>query len=195
MDDLDLKIRSFLQKRRHSDVDTGISRLSFSPDTDEICRYLKDELKGTALERMIEHLKNSPEDQELVIQARQILEETPAEASVRVPKAWIQNAKQAAFSKKEIYCPHCGKGITPFKKPVSEQKKLNVLWLTLAVAAFFGSFVVKRYFMQCLLASILFGVKWIVDEKMARTQILIYKALEQESDSGHSRLHEHHSNL
>lgn len=96
-------------------------------------------------------------------------------------------------------CPHCGKPITPFKKPLSQQKILNGVWLGLAVVSFLLSFAFPGYFVQCVAAGLLFGIKWAVDSKNTRTQILIYKALREEGEAGSSSrikdLHRHPTHL
>ena len=50
------------------------------------------------------------------------------------------------------------------------------LWLFGAVVAFTLSFLVPRYFVQLLVATILMGVKWIFDTVNARILIMIYDA-------------------
>ncbi len=97
----------------------------------------------------------------------------------------------------DIACPHCGKKITSFKKPLSRQYLWNALWLVTAAAGLGLSFVFKRYFLQFLVVSLLAGFKWIVDQKAMKTQILIYKALKEESESpSRSRdLHQHSTRL
>jgi hypothetical protein len=96
-------------------------------------------------------------------------------------------------------CPHCGKPITPFKKPLAQQRILNGIWLVLAAVSFLLSFAFPGYFVQCVAASLLFGVKWAVDSKNTRTQILIYKALREEGEAGGSSrikdLHRHSTHL
>jgi len=47
------------------------------------------------------------------------------------------------------------------------------LWLVAAIVAFAASFVFPRYFLQCLVATILLGVKWIMESENMRTMILV----------------------
>ncbi|MCQ9206567.1 MAG: zf-HC2 domain-containing protein [Omnitrophica bacterium] len=49
-------------------------------------------------------------------------------------------------------------------------------WLFGAILAFALSFLVHRYFVQLLVATILLGVKWIFDSVNARILIMIYNA-------------------
>ena len=51
-------------------------------------------------------------------------------------------------------------------------KKHN-LWLLLTIIAFTSSFLFPRYFLQCLVATILVGIKWITDSENMRTLILV----------------------
>lgn len=53
--------------------------------------------------------------------------------------------------------------------------KINV-WLLGAILAFVLSFLVPRYFVQLLVATILLGTKWIFDSVNARILIMIYDA-------------------
>ena len=115
----------------------------------------------------------------------------------KTPETWVSRAKSLMSTQKsDLNCPHCGKGITPFKSPISKQVMLGWLWLGLSLAGFVASFPFKRYFFQCLAVCVIFGVKFIIDRKQTKTQILIYKTME--SDKGFQRQHdlqEHKSRL
>ena len=148
---------------------------------------------------------SDPMDQELeAALARQraleekILGRFEASESVEVPEALQHRAKRLLPGRSDLSCPHCGKGITPFKKSLGSQKGMSVLWFALAVSAFALSFFVKPYFLQCVAVGILFGLKWVLAGRAARTQVLIYKAL-KEDQSLPSRqphdLHDSHSRL
>ena len=109
-----------------------------------------------------------------------------------VPPGLVQKAKDLmGASSPSAACPHCGKPITPFKKPPRAQK-WNALWLGTAVLAFALSFVFPLYFMQFLAAALFCGFKWAIERRALKTQILIYKAL---SETEHHRLHQHSSRL
>lgn len=59
-------------------------------------------------------------------------------------------------------------------KPQSAKHAKNQnLWLLAALAAFIMSFVFPRYFLQCLVATILLGIKWIAESEKMRTLILV----------------------
>ncbi len=102
-----------------------------------------------------------------------------------VPEALLQSVKKLKLPAAGPLCPHCGKPITAFKKPLASQRVWNALWLSAAIAAFAMSFVFPRYFFQYVALTVLFGVKWIVDQRATKTQILIYKALQDDSESFH----------
>ncbi|MGH7197617.1 MAG: hypothetical protein ACREH5_02605 [Candidatus Omnitrophota bacterium] len=97
-----------------------------------------------------------------------------------VPPFLVEKAKALMPGRPGVACPHCGKPITPFKKPIRNQTLWNALWLILAAGSFALSFLFPGYFVQCVALAFLFGVKWIVDQRAAKTQVLIYKALQEE---------------
>jgi hypothetical protein len=99
-----------------------------------------------------------------------------------VPRALKDRAKDLFKEKHRAECPHCGKAITPFKKPVKRMALVNFLWLGLSAAGFGLSFMFPHYFMQCLALGVLAGAKWIADQRALKTQILIYKALQEEKE-------------
>lgn len=62
-----------------------------------------------------------------------------------------------------------------------KDKALNIIrklnpYLILAVAAFAMSFVMPRHFIQLLVATLLFGTKWVVDSKTTKMLVMIYEA-------------------
>ena len=52
------------------------------------------------------------------------------------------------------------------------------------------SFVFRRYFMQFLVVTVLAGVKWVVEMRASKTQIMIYRALAEEPQEHTHRLKE-----
>ena len=64
---------------------------------------------------------------------------------------------------------------TKGEKHMKSAWKINV-WLLGAILAFALSFLVPRYFVQLLVATILLGTKWIFDSVNARILIMIYDA-------------------
>ncbi len=121
-------------------------------------------------------------------ESRRRLEEMAEAEAERVPSKALRKARQAFPSGRPgpASCPHCGKPVTPFRKSPGRQKLAVVLWAVVAVAAFALSFVFPRYFMQCLLVSALAGFKGLLEGRVFKTQVLIYKALRDgEGDAQH----------
>lgn len=54
-------------------------------------------------------------------------------------------------------------------------KRIN-WYLVGAVIAFLLSFIFPRYFLQFLVATLILGIKWVVDSKSAKMLIMIYEA-------------------
>ena len=54
--------------------------------------------------------------------------------------------------------------------------KKEHIFLVVAIIAFALSFIFSRYFLQFLTATIVFGIKWIVDSKSTKTLIMINEA-------------------
>ena len=67
------------------------------------------------------------------------------------------------------------KGGPAKKGKVTTMKKIN-LYLVLAIVSFLLSFTVPQYFVQFLVATLILGIKWIVDAKSTRMLIMIYEA-------------------
>ncbi len=168
----------------------GRARAVAWPSEEEFCLFIDDRLKGEALERVLDCLRREPEAREMVLRARQLIRDGSESGPERVPAASLERAKALMPAGPALSCPHCGKAVTPFKKPLSAQARLNFIWLVLASAAFVASFFYPRYFLQCLTLALVFGVKWIFDARALKTQIMIYKALQEDQAPAHSsRLH------
>lgn len=54
--------------------------------------------------------------------------------------------------------------------------KRESLYLLMAIICFILSFLFRGYFLQFLAATLLLGIKWIVDSKSSRMLIMIYEA-------------------
>ena len=61
------------------------------------------------------------------------------------------------------------------KGKIDIMKKINI-YLMLAIASFILSFAVPQYFIQFLAATLLLGIKWIVDSKSTKMLVMIYEA-------------------
>ena len=66
-------------------------------------------------------------------------------------------------------------------------KKINI-YLILAMLSFALSFSVSQYFVQFLVATLLFGIKWIVDAKTTKMLVMIYDAWKTGGDKEASRI-------
>ncbi len=181
MKTIDETIKDYLRRNRSQGLG-GASRFSDTPGVEDFYHFLMDDLKGESLERMLEHLKNHPDDQKLIASARLLLEGHEEAEKTFVPAPLLEKAKGLMPAGRLAQCPHCGKPITPFNKPLSKQKRSNGVWFVLAVGAFLLSFAYPRFFLQWLCLAVLSGFKWIMDQRATRSQILIYKALQQEGE-------------
>jgi hypothetical protein len=189
MDKLETELKNFFLKKR-TDLLKGAERASAAyPDATDLYLFVMDRLEGQALRRMLDYLKSHPDEQALVAQARELAEHSEEIEKEKVSLKAIQKAKSLVAAQKSPLCPHCGKPVTVFKKPLLRQRLENSGWLLGAVAAFGLSFVFKRYFMQCLVLALLAAVKWIVDERATRTRVMIYKALKEDSSDESKDLH------
>jgi hypothetical protein len=119
-------------------------------------------------------------------------EQSLAEAeNAVVPAAWVAEAKALGLKKNRLKCPHCGRGITPFKKPVKAQMYWNLLWLIFALVSFSLSFLFKAVFIQFLVLTVIFSLKLMVNQRAMRTQLLIYKALKEGEEQEQKSLVRH----
>ncbi len=184
MDTLDRTIKGYLEEKRGRLLSKD--RGDEGPSTEELYLFITDELRGERLHKVLLYLKNNPDGQNLISEARRLLEKTDESAAEEVPRETILKAKGLVKEKNELKCPHCGKTITPFKNPLKDQLIKNTLWLFLAAGSLCLSFFVRRYFLQCIAASVFFGIKWVLDQRATKMQILIYKAL-KDDDSQNER--------
>ena len=73
------------------------------------------------------------------------------------------------------------------KRRSSIMNKMN-LYLILAVLSFTLSFITPRYFIQLLVATLLLGIKWIVDAKSTKMLVMIYEAWKNGGEKEASRI-------
>ena len=77
---------------------------------------------------------------------------------------------------------------TPFKRRKDNiMRKIN-LYLALAIVSFTFSFAVPRYFIQFLVATLVLGIKWVVDSKSTKMLITIYEAWKTGGEREASRI-------
>ncbi len=73
------------------------------------------------------------------------------------------------------------------KRKVNIMKKIN-FYLVFAVLSFALSFITPRYFIQLLVATLLLGIKWIVDSKSMKMLVMIYEAWKKGGEKEASRI-------
>lgn len=83
----------------------------------------------------------------------------------------------------ELFNKNKGSG----KERINMLKKVN-WYLVLAVISFAMSFIMPGHFIQFLVVTLLFGIKWIVDAKSTRMLVMIYEAWKTGGGQGASRI-------
>jgi len=73
------------------------------------------------------------------------------------------------------------------KRKGQPMKKLNI-YLILAIVSFILSFMVQRYFIQFLTATLLLGIKWVADAKSTKMLVMIYEAWKNGGEKEASRI-------
>lgn len=64
------------------------------------------------------------------------------------------------------------------------------LYLVLALLSFALSFIVPRFFLQLLVATLLLGIKWVADSKSTKMLVMIYEAWKSGGEKEASRIFE-----
>jgi hypothetical protein len=77
--------------------------------------------------------------------------------------------------------------VTPKKRRSPVMKKIS-LPLILAIISFTLSFAIPRYFIQLLVATLILGIKWVVDSKSAKMLVMIYEAWKSGGEREASRI-------
>jgi len=97
-------------------------------------------------------------------------------------------------------CTDCLTGIVSayesvksFKKDRTHKGKVNIMkkiniYLVMAIVAFALSFMMRRYFLQLLVATLILGIKWIVDSKSMKMLVMIYEAWKNGGEKEASRI-------
>ena len=66
-------------------------------------------------------------------------------------------------------------------------KKINP-YLALAIVFFLFSFITPRFFIQSLVATLVFGIKWVADSRSAKMLVMIYDAWKNGGEKEASRI-------
>ena len=62
------------------------------------------------------------------------------------------------------------------------KKRSELKWLVAALFLFVLSFLVKKYFLQFLVAAVVLGFKWVMEGDAARRAIMIFKGIQKSED-------------
>lgn len=85
------------------------------------------------------------------------------------------------------------KSLNPAYSP-KERKKMDFfkknIWLMFSLITLTLSFFISRYFMQFLILSVIFGLKWIFDRASTRVLIMIYNAWKKHDTTGDREMEE-----
>lgn len=73
------------------------------------------------------------------------------------------------------------------KRKENFMKKINWYFIAMAIS-FVLSFIFPRYFLQLLVATIIFATKWIIDAKNARILVMIHEAWRKGGEKEASRI-------
>lgn len=132
------------------------------------------------------HLKNHPQETELAgflsgsLESKDMarVEEHIAGCPLCLEKAVSSYESVKEFKKKN-------KSIKSIKDWI--MKKIN-FYLILAIISFALSFVAQRYFLQFLVATLILGIKWVVDSKSMKMLIMIHEAWKSGGEKEASRI-------
>lgn len=165
--------------------------------TEDLVRYVEGRMGEEEERALLERLNADRSLQDLILSLRA---DTPSEAGqVPVPADWTLKARAlAAGTSQGLECPHCHRQISAAQGTVLKRRKwMTYVWLGACLLSFAASLWVPRYFVQWTVLAALLGLKWILDARTVRSQILIYRALsEGGAPAGESgRLQKHRAHL
>ncbi len=194
MDPIEQEIKSFVVQKRLSE---GLGRRPTAdyPTEQDFYRFVTDQMRDPELAKMLDHLTRHPADQDVAASARKLLTRMSEADTQTVPKDLLARVRSRIPASGSVLCPHCQKPFTPFKKPLARQRLLNVLWAAAGISFFFVSFLDRGHFVQWSALGALCLMKWIVDSKNTKTQILVYKALSESAADKTLHLHRTESHL
>ena len=73
------------------------------------------------------------------------------------------------------------------KRKAKPMGRIN-LYLILAIISFTLSFIIPRFFLQFLVATLLLGAKWVVDSKSTKMLVMIHEAWKNNGERGASEV-------
>ncbi len=169
MDTIDKILKDYLTNKANS----GASRDIFEPGEGIWHRFFDNSLTEAESEQMSAYLLRDKDAREFALKTRKILGEIDA-APAQAPREWVATAKKIVTAKAS--------------KP--KKRHLYPIWYGVAAVSFCLSFLMPRYYMQFLVLATLAGIKAISDQRQAKMQILIYRALESGQEINSDRLKE-----
>lgn len=165
--------------------------------TEDLVRYVEGRLTEEEERELLERLNADRPLQDLILSLREGASTGAGQA--QVPVDWTRRAQAlAAAAPDGLECPHCHRQISAARGAVLKRRKwMTYAWLGGCLLSFAASFWVPRYFVQWTVLAALLGLKWILDVRAVRSQVLIYRALrEGGTPMGESgRLQKHRAHL
>jgi len=111
------------------------------------------------------------------------------EALYSYAKGGLSSSERDAAESHIAGCYHCLDILVSINKGVRFQRIKGVkmrkehIFLLMAVMSFILSFVLSSYFLQLLTATVIFGIKWIIDSKSTRMLIMVHEAWKKGGDN------------
>ena len=107
----------------------------------------------------------------------------------------LSEAERESIQKHIATCDEClanlmaaHESVRIFKKrKAGIMKKINI-YFSLAIVTFALSFILPRYFLQFLTATLLLGIKWVADSKSTKMLVMIYDAWKKGGEKEASRV-------
>ena len=83
--------------------------------------------------------------------------------------------------------------VAQFKKNEKNNRKNSIMkkinpYMVLTILFFLFSFITPRFFVQALVGTLVFGIKWVADSRSAKMLVMIYDAWKKDGDGGVSRI-------
>lgn len=157
MDPVEEILRKRLQKEEEPPTPTP-----HCPEESELWGYLEGHLDQEAQEKVQDHLTHCPFCLDSLLLAQEVRPGI-AFGPGGVPRG--------ALLMKVVSIARKG---TPSRAPFRRG-----FWLFLSLLAIGTSFFLPRYFFQCLILGLVFGLKWVFDTTTTRTLVILYEALKK----------------
>lgn len=149
--------------------------------TEDLARYVDGRMGEEEERALLERLNADRSLQELILSLRESGGSGASEADV--PLEWTRRAQALATGLTHgLECPHCHRQISAAHGAVLNRRRWAAYaWLGACALSFAASFCVPRYFVQWTVLAALLGLKWMLDARTVRSQVLIYRALQERS--------------